>query len=574
MTELTVLPEGWDWYTVKDIADRVVVGFVGPSTKHYRPDGIPFLMGRNIKSGRIDLSDLDTVTQEFHDSQMKSQLNAGDVIVVRIGRSGEAAVVPASLGQANCGGLVIIKSPRAVSSEYLSRYLNSPAGLRASQAEARGVTRKTLNTRKVEQALVPVPPANEQRRIVAKIDALLERSQTAHAALKAIPSLLEKFRQSVLAAAFHGDLTADWRKQNPDVEPAGSTLNKSAKGIAETKHLKKLLRRKSDGIGAFKNNNKEPRTWAVVKVRELVRSGAILDFQDGNHGSLYPRKAEFGPEGMKFLTATQINLGRVDIDAAPRLKLQKANQLKIGFTQPNDVLLTHNATVGRVALMPDVGEQVVLGTSVTYYRTSADLLLPEFLYYQFLAGIWQQQLCEVMEQTTRNQVSINKQIEFRLIIPPVEEQRKIVERIEKRFSSALSISASLEACRLKAEALDPAILAKAFRGELLPQNPSDEPASALLDRIRSQVKDSKPKGKSRKPSRRKKVEKKRPKVASRDSDLVGVLRSASDAVTAEWLFAEAGFTDASVDLFYAQLKLAVDSGKIIKQGDRIKAAAQ
>ena len=77
---------------------------------------------------------------------------------------------------------------------------------------------------------IEIPPLNEQRRIVAKIEALTAHSRKASEALDAIPALLDQFRQSVLAAAFRGDLTADWREQNPDVEPAEKLLERIRAG--------------------------------------------------------------------------------------------------------------------------------------------------------------------------------------------------------------------------------------------------------------------------------------------------------------------------------------------------------
>lgn len=72
----------------------------------------------------------------------------------------------------------------------------------------------------------PLPPLNEQKRIVAKIEELRDRHQRAKQALEAVPKLCDRFHQSVLAAAFRGDLTADWREQNPDVEPASVLLER------------------------------------------------------------------------------------------------------------------------------------------------------------------------------------------------------------------------------------------------------------------------------------------------------------------------------------------------------------
>jgi type I restriction enzyme S subunit len=83
-----------------------------------------------------------------------------------------------------------------------------------------GVQHPRVHYKDLAKFSIPLPPLNEQRRIVEKIEALTARSRKARAALDEIPALLDQFRQSVLAAAFRGDLTADWRTQNPDVEPA------------------------------------------------------------------------------------------------------------------------------------------------------------------------------------------------------------------------------------------------------------------------------------------------------------------------------------------------------------------
>ena len=99
-------------------------------------------MGKNVRASRLLLNDLERVTPEFHAREKKSQLAPNDVIVVRIGRSGTAVVMPENFGPANCGGLIIVKNPTAALPTYLAHYLNSPKGQQASWEEARGVTRR------------------------------------------------------------------------------------------------------------------------------------------------------------------------------------------------------------------------------------------------------------------------------------------------------------------------------------------------------------------------------------------------------------------------------------------------
>src|SRR6185437_14402062 len=97
------------------------------------------------------------------------------------------------------------------------------------------------------------------------------------------------------------------------------------------------------------------RAWPTETIESLISSGAIIAHKDGNYGSLYPRVEEFGSVGVPFLTAKSIVSGRLDIEGAPQLSYDRANALRFGFVQPGDVLLSHNATIGRVAIVPDFG---------------------------------------------------------------------------------------------------------------------------------------------------------------------------------------------------------------------------
>jgi type I restriction enzyme S subunit len=166
---------------IDSLCRAVNVGHVGPSSMHRDPNGVPFLMGKNVGFGAISIRNLERVTQDFHRSQPKSQLRAGDVVVVRIGKSGQAAKVPEALGEANCSGLVIIKQPLRIDTDFLVYFLNSPIGRANSASQTRGSTRLTLNTESVASALVPVPPLPEQQRIVGILDEAFEGFSNAKA---------------------------------------------------------------------------------------------------------------------------------------------------------------------------------------------------------------------------------------------------------------------------------------------------------------------------------------------------------------------------------------------------------
>ena len=165
-----------------------------------------------------------------------------------------------------------------------------------------------------------------------------------------------------------------------------------------------------------------------VTIQSLIDDGVITAHKDGNYGSNYPRTDEFGDDGVPLLTAKLLDDGgRIDFASAPRLATEKANKLTYGFIESNDVLLSHNATVGRVAVVPELTERVLVGTSLTYFRVDTDRLLPRYLAAFFAGRDFQNQLIAVMSHSTRNQVPITAQRRLTIVVPPLAEQRAIAD---------------------------------------------------------------------------------------------------------------------------------------------------
>jgi len=161
-------------------------------------------------------------------------------------------------------------------------------------------------------------------------------------------------------------------------------------------------------------------------IGELIDQGIIVAHKDGNYGSLYPRTTDFGETGTIFLTAKNVgDDGRIDFASAQRLNDDKASAFKFGWIKNNDVLLSHNATVGRVAVVGSLNERALVGTSLTYFTLDTSRLLPGY-FASFLRGRdFQSQLEAVMSYSTRNQVPITIQKQLSVDVPPFERQKAI-----------------------------------------------------------------------------------------------------------------------------------------------------
>lgn len=166
------------------------------------------------------------------------------------------AVVPEGLGEAYVNQHIALARPATgADARFLAWYFASKAdGKRQLLGLSRGATKVGLGLDDIRGVELPVPPLGEQRRIVAKIEALTARSRTAREALEKVPPLLERFRQSVLAAAFRGDLTAEWRRQHPDVEPLEALLARTPAPPAPRQKPAAGVIRGRAALGACRDN--------------------------------------------------------------------------------------------------------------------------------------------------------------------------------------------------------------------------------------------------------------------------------------------------------------------------------
>lgn len=180
--------------------------------------------------------------------------------------------------------------------------------------------------------------------------------------------------------------------------------------------------------------NKLPKHWILSSVkRELMIQN--IEQQDGNHGELHPVATDYVDNGIPFVLASDVNNYEVDLIKCKKIPEKIAQKLRIGFSKTGDILLTHKGTIGRVGIC-DTKEYpyIILTPQVTYYRIKRDYL-PKYIFYQFQSNVFIEQLKLLSGGgSTRDYVGIVAQRELRLIKPPIKEQEKIVEYIEKETS--------------------------------------------------------------------------------------------------------------------------------------------
>jgi len=317
---------------------------------------------------------------------------------------------------------------------------------------SRSTTIPSIRKGDVECVPIKLPPPPEQKRIALKLDSLLSQVNIIKARIDAVFALIRNFRNSTLAAAVSGRVTA-----KPGASPEVPL------------HLQSpLVFFKSEEVTA-------PGNWRWEKLVD------VATLESGHT----PRKSV--PAYWEGGTVPWISLQDIRAADGKEIFSTKFMPTELGIENSSARLLPK----GTVCFSRDisVGFVTMMGQSMATTQHFAnwicgDELHPKYLMYAFMAG--REHLLKSGQGSTVKTIYMPALKELRIMLPPLEEQVEIVRRVEQLFAIADQLEAKVATAKQRIDALTQSILAKAFRGELVPQDPNDEPASVLLERIRAQ----------------------------------------------------------------------------------------
>jgi type I restriction enzyme, S subunit len=208
--------------------------------------------------------------------------------------------------------------------------------------------------------------------------------------------------------------------------------------------------------------------WTSAPVSELVSSGVIAKPQDGNHGEIHPKKADFVSSGVPFIMAAHLVDGIVDQKNCHFISESQANSLRVGFARTGDVLISHKGTIGRVAILETSRDYVVLTPQVTYYRIEDQTALSNrYLYYFFQNPKFQKEMKKITSGgSTRAYIGITKQRELKIEYPELDEQLLIADALNSLEVETRRLESIYLAKLAALTELRQSVLQKAFSGEL------------------------------------------------------------------------------------------------------------
>ena len=355
-----------------------------------------------------------------------------------------------------------------------------------------------------------LPPLPEQRRIVGKIEELLSELDKGIESLKTARTQLATYRQAVLQHAFEGKLTAQWREENKDKVETPERLLASINREREARYAQQLEEWKA-AVKTWEESGKSGKSPVrPPKLKELlpaspaetgtlpslasgwlyVRLGLVIDAP--RYGT--SRKCEYRQKGTGVLRIPNVVGGVVDASDLKRADFDEAEKRTYALRNGDVLVIRSNGSisiVGKCALVSKAEEQYLFAGYLIRLRSNLTALLPGYLASLLASHLLRTQV----ERTAKSTSGVNNinSGEIQALLGPLcclSEQAVVVEQLSARLSAIDVIDTEIDNQLSKAAALRQSILKKAFTGQLVPQDPNDEPASALLDRIRAERKHS------------------------------------------------------------------------------------
>ncbi|MBI2899888.1 MAG: restriction endonuclease subunit S [Planctomycetes bacterium] len=418
-----VTPRNWTWAKIGDICDAVNGRAFKPC--EWKDVGMPIVRIQNLNDNDARYNFFDAEVQRKH------LVEPGDLLFAWSGTPGT------SFGAHVWAGPVAVLNQHifnlrfdrdALDARYLCHALNCNVSSYVQQAHG-GVGLGHITKGKFLASIVPLPPLREQRRIVAEIERQFTRLDAAVAALRRVQANLNRYRAAVLKAACEGRLLGgEWQARE-------------------------------------------------VTVQEIA-----VSMKNG----LYRRAEVYSEDGIACLRMYNIERGRIVWKDVKRMQLTP-NEVSEYELLPGDILVNRvnsRELVGKSAAILGFEEPVVFESKNVRLRLDSDVADARYVSYWFaLAG--PQHFAGNAQQVVGMASVSQKQIgALRIVLPPLAEQNCIVAEVERRLSVTDRLETLVETNLARAARLRQSILKRAFEGKLVPQDPGDEPASVLLERIR------------------------------------------------------------------------------------------
>jgi type I restriction enzyme S subunit len=486
--ELGELPEGWLRTTLGEVAAWGSGGTPSRSRPEYFRGNIPW-----IKTGELGARYIRGAEERISETAI-AQSSAkvfpkGAVGIAMYGATiGKLSIwgIDAATNQACAVGVC----GEALNNEFLYHFLASEK--RNLIKAGKGGAQPNISQGIIKEWPLNLPPLAEQHRIIAKIEELFSELDQGVASLKTAREQIKVYRQSLLKNAFEGKLTAAWRAAHAAQLETAAALQQRIARERQARYQQQLADWQTAGQAGPKPKSPKPlpplTAEELAELPELPEGWGWMRLEvlsekitDGEH--ITPRRTT---TGFYLLSARNIQNGFVDlsnVDYVPEDEYQRIR--KRCNPEADDVLISCSGSVGRISRVP-ANLDCVMVRSVALVKLLKVGIAPIFLEYQLQGPFLQKQIDKGKKATAQANLFLGPINNLRVAVCSLSEQQAIVQELESKLSEADQLDQTLATALQQADALRQSILKKAFCGQLVKQDQNDEPATALLERIRAE----------------------------------------------------------------------------------------
>jgi type I restriction enzyme S subunit len=491
------LPEGWANVSVGDISKKIHYGYTASSTAN--DTGFKMLRITDIQDNRVEW---DTVPfcEILEKDAVKYLLEEGDLVFARTGATvGKSYLIGSDVPSTVFASYLIrVQLHEGISKKLISYFFNSQLYWNQITANSRGIGQPNVNASVLSTLTLPLPPLAEQRRIVTQLDAVMQKLEASQERLDKLPDLLKKFRQAVLAAAVSGKLTEAWRAEQPQGETGADVLNRihaERRAQWEDKQRAKLSGKQLSLNDNWKSKYEEPAAPDTSELPELPEGWVWTGFEE--IAALEANALKAGPFGSAlkkdYYTATGYKIyGQEQVIKQDAhygnyfISQERYDTLSSCSVKPGDILISLVGTIGKVLILPEDSLPGIINPRLVKLSLDKSTILPEYAKIYLDSPTVKSHFTKVSHGGTMDILNLSILKELPVPLASIDEQEETVRQVNHYFGLADQLEARFEQAAALVEQLPQALLAKAFSGQLVPQDPNDEPASALLERLHAE----------------------------------------------------------------------------------------
>ena len=557
------LPQGWVKTTIGEISLRIHYGYTASATEENI--GVKYLRISDISDSGVDWNKVPYC--RITDFEIEDyQLHENDLLFARTGGTvGKSYLVTkdAPPNAVFASYLIRIITNYEINARYLSFFFQSKDYWNHIKINKTGL-KTNVNGQLLSKIPMPLSPKNEQDRIVSKIEELLSELESGKKQLELVQKQIQVFKQGLLQQAFDGTLSQEWREAQINLETASDLIN------SLNNHRETLFKNELEKFHKGKRKNK-PKPPEQIKPFTKDQNSKLSKLPNGwrwvTLKSICGHIEKVNQSERKFTKEfLYVDIGAIDNKANKIVNYKKyawanapsrAQQIiKVGDTLFSTVR-TYLKNIAKVE-DPDLNYQIG-STGFTVLRPEEGFINAEYLFQYVLSDRFINLLSEL--QTGSSYPAVRDKDVFSQFIPlcSKKEQGFIVKELERRFSICQMIEKSILDNLERSNLLKQTILQQAFEGKLVPQNPDEEPANVLLERIKEQRNNYLEELKYKKAEKLRTI--KHSNMAERLKSLLELLQNSKKPISTHTLWQASEYKD-DIDAFYAEIKKLVTDGKI------------